>query len=319
VKIALITPAPSGSRSGNRITAVRWAGILKHLGHQVQVLTEPTGSSRSDLMIAIHAWRSAQAVRAYKERNPAAPLVVLLSGTDIYHFQHTHPESTLASLEYADRLVGLHDRVALDIPARYADKLRIIYQSCQPLSRARTPVKRSFLVCVVGHLRQEKDPLRAAFAARQLNADSRLRVIHLGGAHTPAWAAQARAEQARNPRYAWRGEVSPGEVRRWLGRCHAMVMSSVMEGGANVVSEAVVAGLPVLASDISGNLGLLGEGYPGYFPVGDENALAKLLSTAETDPSLLASCCSSMARRAHLFEPDTELERWRTLLDELVV
>ena len=98
---------------------------------------------------------------------------------------------------------------------------------------------------------------------------------------------------ATNPRYRWLGEVSPGEVRRRFGRCHAMVISSRMEGGANVVSEAIVADLPVLASRVPGNVGLLGEGHPACYPR------------------------ESQARRAPLFTPERERAAWQALLGEL--
>ena len=93
-------------------------------------------------------------------------------------------------------------------------------------------------------------------------AASKLRVIHLGKPHDAAHEREARAEMAANPRYVWRGEVPRWQVRRTFAHCHAMVMSSIMEGGANVVSEAVVARVPVIASDIPGNVGLLGAGHP---------------------------------------------------------
>ena len=122
---------------------------------------------------------------------------------------------------------------------------------------------------MIGHLRDVKDPLRAAKAARLLPADSRVRIEQVGRAYTPQWAARARAEMAANPRYRWRDDVPAAAVRRLLARSHAMVISSLSEGGANVMSEAAVAGVPVLASRMDGNVGLLGADYPGYFPVGD--------------------------------------------------
>ena len=79
-----------------------------------------------------------------------------------------------------------------------------------------------------------------------------------------------------------------------------------MEGGANVVSEAAVAGLPVIASRIPGNVGLLGRGYPGYFPVGDEQALARLLRRAEENPGFLVRLERALATRARLFRPASE-------------
>ena len=66
-----------------------------------------------------------------------------------------------------------------------------------------------------------------------------------------------------------------------------MVISSVMEGGANVVSEACRIGLPILASDIPGNIGLLGEDYPGYFKTGDSQSLAQRIRHCYEEPALL--------------------------------
>ena len=52
--------------------------------------------------------------------------------------------------------------------------------------------------------------------------------------------------------------------------------------------------------------GLLGDDYPGYFPVRDEQALADLLLKAETDPEFLQDLESRVARLAARFTPDRE-------------
>jgi len=339
LNISVITPAAKRSRSGNRVTAVRWAHILHALGHSVTVdeawpgtrgqarpgahaEAQPgahgAGGHRDpDLLVAIHAWRSAASVAAFRARHPLRPLVVLMSGTDIYRFQHSHPEETMASMAGADRLVGLHDVVADDLPARFRPKLRIIHQSALPLRTPRMPVRRTFDVCVVGHLREEKDPFRAAHAARLAPAGSKLRVIHLGKPHDAAHEREARAEMSANPRYVWRGEVPRWQVRRTFARCRAMVMSSIMEGGANVVSEAVVAGVPVIASDIPGNVGLLGPDHPALYPPGDTEALHALLRRAETESGFLDTMRRHSDARRHLFAPEREHAAWAALLGEL--
>jgi len=265
MKISLITPAKKLSRAGNRTTAVRWAHIFKELGHQVRVAVD-YAQHPADLMVALHAWRSASSVEAFRERYPDHPLILALTGTDIYRFLGSDPEITLRSMDMADTLVCLHDLVYQVIPQRFGDKLQVIYQSALPLSRPRCPSQRYFDICVIGHLRDEKDSLRTALAARDLPTSSRIRVIHLGKAHNEEWAARARQEMSRNPRYVWRGEVPGWAVRKEFVKTQLMVLSSIMEGGANVVSEAVVAGVPVIASDIPGSVGLLGEDYPGYYP-----------------------------------------------------
>ena len=290
--------------------------MLRSLGHRVAVRTAWDGAS-ADLLIALHAWRSAASIHRFRDRFPTRPLIVALTGTDIYGFLHTEPETTRRSLECADRLVGLHDLAGEALPPAFRGRVRVVHQSVAVGSGGRRPSKRTFDVCVVGHLRREKDPLRAASAARELPAESRLRVLHAGGARDPDWAEAARREMARNPRYRWLGEVPAWRVRRLYERTHAMVISSRTEGGANVVSEAVVAGLPVIASRIPGNVGLLGPDHPGTFPPEDTGALRDLLVRAETDPGFLGDLARRQAARAALFAPERERAAWRRLLEEL--
>jgi putative glycosyltransferase (TIGR04348 family) len=316
MKISLITPAPKATRTGNRTTAVRWARLLRSLGHRVELATR-YDDSPADVMIALHAWRSADSVRAWRARYPRAPLIVGLGGTDIYRFQHSDPDVTLGSMRVADMLVGLHDLVSGAIPEEMHGKLRVIYQSVPPLLRRLPPLRDAFEVLVIGHLREEKDPLRTAQASRLLPVESRIRVVHLGMAHGEQWSAAANAEPAKNPRYQWRGEVPGWAVRRALARAPLMVLSSIMEGGANVVSEALVAGVPILASRVDGSVGLLGRDYPGYFPVRDTEALAALLHRAETDVAFLAELRRHCAARATLFEPAREQQSWHDVLQEL--
>jgi putative glycosyltransferase (TIGR04348 family) len=317
MKIAIITPVRSSSRSGNRTTTARWTRILRELGHEVQVATRYDGSEM-DLMIALHAWRSSESVRRFRERYPNRPLIVALSGTDIYEYIDRDPEPILHSLACADRLVALQDLARERVPARFRRKVRIMHQSAPPLRSAGPAAARSFDVAVIGHLRKVKDPFRAAKAARRLPASSQIRIVHLGAAETPQWAKKARAEMKVNRRYIWRGDRPRADVRRLLGRARAMVLSSLSEGGANVISEAVAARVPVLASRIDGSVGLLGRDYPGYFPVRDTAALSRLLHRVETSPEFLKRLQRAIARRAHRFRPAREKAAWKKLIDDIM-
>lgn len=316
MNIIIVTPAPRYSRAGNRTTAQRWARILRDLGHRVSVATSYEGA-RFDLMVGLHAWRSREAIAEFHKRWPEAPLFVALTGTDLYRFIHSHPTQTLRSIELADKLVVLHELAYEALPVTARSKVQVIYQSAEPLPRLQEPTSRHFDVCVIGHLRDEKDPLRTALAVRALDESSRVRVLHYGKAHDQTWADRAAAEMARNRRYRWLGEVPHWQVRRAYARCRLMVLSSKMEGGANVISEAVVAGLPVVASAIPGSIGLLGKDYAGYYPVGDTDALRELLSRVETDKSFLDRLRQQCQARLSLFAPERQHKAWQTLLSTI--
>ena len=315
MKIVLITPSGPTSRTGNRVAGNRWAAILRRLGHRVRVAFEYDGKP-ADLMVAVHAWRSTRSIERFKAKYPDRPVVLQLSGTDIYDYIHSDPVPTLRSMALSDRLVALNDLAWRAVPRRLRSRLRVIHQSATP-PKDRRPDRRAVTISVIGHLRDVKDPLRAAEAARLLPDDSRVRIEQVGRAYTPQWADRARAEMASNPRYIWRDDVPAARVRRLLARSHAMVISSLSEGGANVISEAAVAGVPILASRMDGNVGLLGKDYPGYFPVGDTRALARLLSRLETDPRFVRALVRAVKRRAPLFRPAREVAAWRRLMKEL--
>ena len=316
MRIVLITPEGPTSRTGNRVAASRWARILRSLGHRVRLAADYDGQP-ADLMVAVHAWRSAAAIERFKATFPERPVVLQLSGTDIYEYIDSDPEPTLRSMELADRLVALNDLAWRAVPKRLRTRLGVIHQSAATLPHPHRPSARAVVISVIGHLRDVKDPLRAAEAARLLPTTSRVRIEQVGRAYTPAWAARAEAEMEANPRYHWRGDVTGAAVRRLLARSHAMVISSRSEGGANVISEAAVAGVPVLASHMDGNVGLLGADYPGYFPVGDTKALTRLLQKLECDPHFVARLGKALTRRAPLFRPARETAAWRGLLAEL--
>jgi putative glycosyltransferase (TIGR04348 family) len=315
MRIILITPAPPQSRAGNRATATRWANILRSLGHRVAIATTYTGQN-ADLMIALHAWRSAESIQQFSDAFHERPLIVAITGTDAYRFIHSHPETTLQSIRLADYLVGLHDLIGNTLPQNERHKLSVIYQSAQPIGK-REPYRRYFHVSVMGHLRDEKDPMRPAMAVRNLPASSRIQVHHYGKAHTPEYAKQAQAEMNSNTRYQWHGEIAHHKIRQVYRRTRLLVLPSRMEGGANVISEAIVAGVPVIASDIEGSIGLLGDDYAGYYAAENEQALSTLLLKAESDTACYKKLEKACIARQPLFTLENETRGWRELLKKV--
>jgi putative glycosyltransferase (TIGR04348 family) len=308
MRIALVTPAGPGARNGNRHTALRWATFLRAAGHRVEVAVQWEPDSRVDAMLALHARRSYASIKTFSSDKL---LVVALTGTDVYRDIHASAEAQ-ESLELAHRLIVLQPRAAAELPARLRRKVKVVVQSSSTRLR-HDPVKGKFRVCVIGHLRAEKDPLRT-FAALSHLSERNVEVIHLGAPLDAELAAEAQAAMQREPRYRWLGSLPHARALKWLASSHAMVISSRMEGGANVVCEALRIGVPVLASRIPGNVGLLGGSYPGYFPLEDEKALARLIRRACTDAKFYRKLKTGVAARRQLAAPKAEARALRAAM-----
>ncbi|MEX0867530.1 MAG: selenoneine biosynthesis selenosugar synthase SenB [Pirellulales bacterium] len=316
-RILIVTPAPHGSRKGNRLTAERWAMLVRRLGHRIAIAESYTGQE-ADAVIALHARKSAASIRRVRSVRPQTPIVAALTGTDLYH---DLPDNRAAaeSLQIADRLVVLQPLALRALPRSLHAKTRVIVQSVAPLATAVRPLPNRFEVCVSGHLRSVKDPFRAAAAVRSLPAESKIQITHLGGALTAAMEQRARRETQRNPRYRWLGDVSHHWAMRLLKRSRLLAITSKLEGCPTVLSEAIANGTPVAATRIDGNVGLLGEDYAGYFEVGATRQLRDLLLRCEEDAQFLQHLQAQCRAKAPLVEPQREQQAWQELLRDVNV
>lgn len=318
MRVCVVTPAPPRSYHGNRVTAVRWAAMLRRLGHRVRVRQAYDGEP-ADVIIALHAGKSADTVRQIRASRPGVPVVLALTGTDLYPDLAANGVD-LAVLEAASRLVVLQPLAAEQLPIRLRDRTRVIYQSAEPPRGPAAPRPGgSFSVAFLAHLRPVKDPLLPAAAVRLLPSSSRVRIWHAGAVIDPALGQRVAVEDHASHRYQWLGEVPRERARLLLAASHALVLPSRQEGGANVVTEALAAGVPVIATRIPGTVGILGPGYPGYFPVGDAAALAALLDRAERNADgLYDELKCRCAELRPLTDPARELAAWASLLAELL-
>jgi len=315
--ILIVCPARARSLHGNRITALRWARMLRSLGARVGIAPRYTGQ-RCDMLVALHARKSSDSVLRFRATHPDRPLVVALTGTDLYRDLRRDRHARDA-LEHATRIVVLQPLGLAELPSHLRARARVVYQSAVVARRRALRSRRTFDVCVIGHLRAEKDPFRTPLAARRLPPGSRIRVLQLGEARQLGMARRARREEACNPRYRWLGGRPRRAALGLLARSRLMVISSRIEGGANVVSEALATGTPILASRIPGNVGLLGPRHPGYFPCGDTHALAALLVRFESDARFQVRLRDASIRRRTITDPRRERRAWRRLLDVLGV
>ena len=265
-----------------------------------------------DALLALHARRSAESIARYA--GTGKPLLVTLTGTDLYKDLPGSAEAR-RSLELADRIIVLQEAAPAELAPRLRRKTRVVFQSAAPRARRLAPADR-FRICVIGHLRAEKDPLRAVAALTRIADRAPIELVQIGGALDPALGRAAEAWAAREPRYRWLGALPHSRALAWLAKSHLLVVSSVMEGGANVIAEAARLGTPVLASRVPGNVGMLGRRYPGYYPVGDEAALARLIERARADRRYYRQLGSALKERRGLFAPAAERRALALVVEE---
>ncbi len=321
--LCIVTPALADANNGNWQTARRWARLLS--GHyRVRLAKQwPDGGAVDDgtqVLLALHARRSAASIVAWACAHPQRPLVVALTGTDLYRDIAVDADAQ-RSLALATRLIVLQEQAPFDVPTPWRDKCRVVFQSST--RRATLPKTTAHLRAVaVGHLRDEKWPQTLFEAARLLRPDEGILLDHIGHALDPTLGGQAQATAATCPHYRWLGGLAHAAARQRIQRAHLLVHPSRMEGGAHVIMEAVLCGTPVLASRVPGNVGMLGGGYAGYFPPGDAPALADWLRRCRADiaapDGVLARLQAQCSQRAALFEPAAERAALRAVIDELL-
>jgi putative glycosyltransferase (TIGR04348 family) len=254
---------------------------------------------------------------AWRERHPDRPVVLVLTGTDLYRDIVDDAQARL-SLRLADRLVVLNELGIASLPPEWRAKGRVCLQSSPSRLPSRAKTARHLRALMVGHLRDEKDP-RTFFEASRLLANRRdILFDHIGAALDPLLGVAAQALAAQQPNYRWLGACSHLRTVARIAAADVLVHPSRMEGGAHVVIEAIVSGTPVLASRIDGNLGLLGTDYAGVFEPGDARGLAALMARVRDEPAMLQALQRQCALRAPLFEPARERATLLRIIDELL-
>lgn len=316
-RIVIVSPAAAADNSGNWHTAARWQHCLQPVA-QAEVLQRWRGEP-ADALIALHARRSAASIEAFHAAHPERPIALVLTGTDVYRDIDTDA-SARRSLELASHLVLLQPQALQRLDAVQRAKARVIVQSApQPPHAPPAGTRGTEPVFVaVGHLRAEKDPLTLMVAARQLGPAPGLRIVHIGTALDPALGDAARRTMAACPHYRWLGGLPQPEAQAAIAGASALVHMSRVEGGAHVVIEAVRAGVPVIASRIDGNIGLLGADYAGYFPVGDAHALAQAMQRFVHDAGWAARLRAQCAVREPQFRPEREAAAVRELVARML-
>ncbi len=304
--ILIVSPALAAANNGNWQTAKRWQAMLS--GHYHVEIAQAWNGEPFDAMLALHARRSADAIARWSAAHPDKPVVLALTGTDLYR-DIAVDAAAQQSLQLAHRIIVLQELGLCSLPPELHSKCRVIFQSTTRVP----PVQKTtqhLRALMVGHLRVEKSPQTYFAAARALAQHPDILLDHIGASLEPALGEQARQLAAEVPTYRYLGEQGHTATREQITQAHVLVHPSQMEGGAHVVMEAVMSGTPVLASRIDGNVGMLGADYAGYFDCGSAQQLAAALLACRESQNAPISKLDQLARqcslRAPLFEPEAE-------------
>ncbi len=323
--VLITTPYPVDSTRGNSVSARRIAGILREGGFTAEVrLPGEIGGVDARMLLALHARKSAPAVTAFREGMPGRPVVVLLTGSDLHidlPLGGGHAGEVMETMRDADLLVIAQEGSRAEVPEEFQAKLRMIPKSVDiPLPPSAPPDRADGLrVVIAAHIRPLKDPFRAADAARLLDEESgyRIRIDHYGDVAEEEMRTRIEWENFSSPHYHWHGPVSRDEMVEQLAHCHVHLNTSLMEGGANSVAEAMQIGVPVIATRIPGNIGMLGDGYAGYFEPKDSLGLAEVLERCARDNVYLARLAEQVRGRAKFFTRAAEKAGWLAVVREV--
>jgi glycosyltransferase involved in cell wall biosynthesis len=300
------SPYADHTGQGNSVTAVRLGKILSGGGYRVTYSEREYSGEEAEVMIALNARKSANAIVRFCELNPSSKLIIILTGTDINHPDSSDEDSAAwASMMLAERLVVLHEASLKQVPKIFREKTCVIHPSVTlPEGLLHAPSKDGFKIMMAGNMRQEKNPELAHAAAEKISPA--LEIHHYG-----------ECTSTGSENVIEHGIFSHDTMLDAMSSAGVLLNTSFQEGGANAICEAVTMGLPVVASAISGNIGMLGEDYAGLFPSNDLDALVNMLEKTANGLEFYALLKKQLATRAPLFTYAQESESWQDLLNGL--
>ncbi len=325
MKLCVASPYPLSELKGNTVTTERIVALLRAAGHAARASHLFDGED-ADVLIALHAVKGAPAVFEFRKKFPRGKVVILITGTDLYESLPAGSEVGERALEMADRIVVVQEAAVRRFAESLREKVRVIPASLDPIMSA-LPEKRElsassesssssscFAISVLGHPRAVKRPFLTIEAIAKHPEWSDLEVWQIGEALDPESRERGREWVARDSRYRWFGGLAREEALALCAKSALTVNSSILEGGANAIVEAMTMGVPILASRIEGNVGLLGEDYAGYF---EEGKLDEAIQVARDRRFQLQDWVAQASARLPLFSPESETASWLELLDEL--
>ena len=311
MRICVASPYPLSDLKGNSVTTCRIVELLNELGYLARGSHGFDGDP-TDVLISLHSHKGAPAVDEFQRQFPEGKVIVLITGTDLYD-----------DLPQGRGMTTLHQADAIAIPYREArggvlqefdDQIHVVPSSLVIPEIEAKPEPDQFLITIVGHLRPVKRSFLTVEAVAAHPEWENVTVRQLGEALDQESLKTACDWEEKDRRYQWLGALPREESLALCARSSLTVNSSLSEAAPNALLEAMTLGVPILSSKIEGNIGLLGEDYPGYFD-GDslESKLAEIISGKHD----LAAWVAHAKARLAIFSREKEKSAWIALLNSI--
>ena len=166
-----------------------------------------------------------------------------------------------------------------------------------PNKKNNQPIERSLKAAFVGSLIKRKGLSTAIEAFRHL--DSSVATLDIFGPGDQTAFGQV------PDNVIFRGRIPFGETQKVLREFDLLVVPSLHDGWAVVVNEAIMAGIPVIASCETGASSMIDQWRCGVtFQAGDSNALQKIISDLSANPTSLARAKAQTEVLAPLLDPE---------------
>jgi len=316
IDVLIHSPYPRQRSQGNAVTAERMRKLLQSGGLNAAIHERGDISMTAKCLIALNARKSAGEIFDFRRRLPESSIVALLTGTDVNHSEmEQFGSDTLKALELSDRIVSLHEGFSHRLPDDLLIKTKVIYPSVQLAEDINHRPSEPWKVIIAGNFREEKNPdLMMQAVSKLTNSPLHLHAYGGGGDY------QAKLERTakKYAQFHFHGVQEHDALLADMQSARVLLNTSTEEGGANAICEAVSLGLPVIASKIDGNVGMLGADYAGFFTSGDVDSLIDILVRVAEDINFYQTLKRQVTERAPFFSYQREMEEWTALVRQMI-
>ena len=219
-------------------------------------------------------------------------------------------EKTINSYSRFNNIVAVSDSVkqAFDSATGLSDKSVVRYNT-NDTARIKEMAQEDFSwnndkfhICTMGRLSEQKGFDRLVSIAKRLSDEGYDFEIHILGKGSTEEELKKQIQDSNTADKVFLDGFSPNPYKV-LSKSDLFVCSSLFEGLSTAMSEAVILGIPVVTTDVSGAKEVLGlNNEYGIVTQNDENALYQALKLVLSDKNMYNYYKSKVAERADFFD-----------------